>query len=92
MVVKETPDETIARADVQRMNWKLAPFDIEPGQDHDVYITTYEMAIESPIKTKAIEDRKIAKMLLAQQSFQQPQGQPGQTPQDQSSLNGMANA
>jgi len=70
LMVDETSDETIAKADVERMNYGLEPLDIQDGQEHDLFMGMYELAIESPIKRKAIEKRKSAKLLLAQSSYQ----------------------
>lgn len=85
LVVGETADETIAKADVERMNYGLEPLPVEDGQEHDLFMGMYELAIESEIKRKAIEKRKTAKLLLAQESYNMQANQAMQDSQANSS-------
>lgn len=84
MVIRDTKEEIIARQDVQRLNYGLDALPIEEWQDHHVFLAYYERAIDSEKKRQAIEKRKQALFMFAQE--------PAQTQQNQAMLQGQANA
>jgi len=71
MVVRDTPDEILARQDVMRINYGLDPLPIASGQDHYVWLAYLEWAVDSDKKKKAIEQRKQALFMLIQTQQQQ---------------------
>jgi hypothetical protein len=76
-MVPELPEEIEAKQQLQLLNRDI---ELEPvsdiSEDHDVYLTIYKQALDTPAKMKAIQNRLLAKIEKKKQTQQQPTEQP----------------
>ena len=71
----ESPDEILAKQDLEKLNSGLEPSEPQIWQKHEIFEHIFMQAIPSDIVSKAIAERRILRMQEAQEQAQAPQEQ-----------------